>query len=80
MTLKPIGGNIVIDPTPIEKKTKSGIIIPATTEEKPNRGTVIAIGNGRELGGKIYPMQTKVGDTVIFGEHSVVDFKIMGKE
>ncbi|WP_299203682.1 co-chaperone GroES [Brumimicrobium sp.] len=73
--LKPLADRVLIEPTPAEEKTASGIIIPDAAKEKPLRGTVVAVGNGK----KDEPMTVKEGDTVLFGQYSGTEIKIEGK-
>jgi chaperonin GroES len=71
-TLKPLADRVLIEPAPAEQKTASGIIIPDTAKEKPLKGKVIAVGNGK----KDEPMTVKVGDTVIYGQYSGTEIKL----
>jgi chaperonin GroES len=71
-SLKPLADRVLIEPAPAEEKTASGIIIPDTAKEKPLKGTVIAVGNGKID----EPMTVKVGDTVIYGQYSGTEIKI----
>ena len=64
--LKPLADRIVIEPAEAEQKTAGGIIIPDTAKEKPQKGTVVAVGPGK----KDEPMTLKVGDTVLYGKYS----------
>lgn len=73
--LKPLADRVLIEPTPAEEKTASGIIIPDAAKEKPLRGTVVAAGNGK----KDEPMTVKEGDTVLFGQYSGTEIKLEGK-
>ncbi|HZH87184.1 MAG TPA: co-chaperone GroES [Brumimicrobium sp.] len=73
--LKPLADRVLIEPTPAEEKTASGIIIPDTAKEKPLKGTVVATGNGK----KDEPMTVKKGDTVLYGQYSGTEIKIEGK-
>ena len=66
---------VLIEPSPAEQKTASGIIIPDTAKEKPLKGKVIAAGNGK----KDEPMTVKVGDEVIYGQYSGTEIKLDGK-
>lgn len=66
LNIKPLADRVVIEPSPAEEKTASGIIIPDTAKEKPQKGTVMAVGNGL----KDIPMTVKVGDTVIYGKYA----------
>ncbi|MEO6131191.1 MAG: co-chaperone GroES [Saprospiraceae bacterium] len=83
MKLKPINDRVVIKPAAAEEKTKSGIIIPDTAKEKPQRGEVIAVGPGKE--GNL--MTVQVGDVVLYGKysgqeltHDGVDYLIMRED
>lgn len=74
-SFKPLADRVLIEPTPVEQKTASGIIIPDSAKEKPLQGTVIAAGNGK----KDEPMIVKVGDAVLFGQYSGTEIKLDGK-
>lgn len=73
-TLQPLADRVLIEPTPAEEKTASGIIIPDTAKEKPLRGTVVAVGNGK----KDEPMTVKKGDAVLYGQYSGTEIKLDG--
>jgi chaperonin GroES len=75
--LKPLGDRVVIKPAGKEEMTKSGIVLPDTAKEKPQRGSVIAAGEGRrdEDGDRI-PMDVKVGDEVLFAKYAGTEFKL----
>jgi chaperonin GroES len=76
-TLKPLGDRLVIKPASREETTKSGIVLPDTAKEKPQRGTVIAAGDGRrDDDGDRIPMDVKVGDVVIFAKYAGTEFKL----
>ena len=79
--LKPLGDRLVIKPASREETTKSGIVLPDTAKEKPQRGTVIAVGEGRrdEDGDRI-PMDVKVGDEVLFAKYAGTEFKLDDEE
>ena len=79
--LEPLGDRVVIQPAGREETTKSGIVIPDTAKEKPQRGSVIAIGKGRrdEDGDRI-PMDVEVGDTVLFAKYAGAEFKFEEEE
>ncbi|HLV42631.1 MAG TPA: co-chaperone GroES [Brumimicrobium sp.] len=72
--LKPLADRVLIKPIPAEEKTASGIIIPDAAKEKPLKGTVVAVGNGK----KDEPMTVKEGDTVLYGQYSGTEIKIDG--
>ena len=73
-TFKPLADRVLIEPAAAEQVTASGIIIPDTAKEKPLRGKVIAVGNGKTD----EPMNVNVGDLVIFGQYSGTEIKIDG--
>ena len=79
--LRPLGDRVVIQPTPREEMTKSGIVLPDTAKEKPQEGKVIAAGPGRLTDeGKREPMDVKTGDTVLYAKYAGTEFKIEGDE
>ena len=67
---------MLVEPAQAEEKTASGLYIPDTAKEKPQRGTVIAVGNGK----KDEPMTVKAGDTVLYGKYSGTEISVDGKE
>lgn len=73
--LKPLADRVLIEPSPAEEKTASGIIIPDTAKEKPLKGKIVAVGKGK----KDEPMTVKVGDTVIYGQYGGTEIKLEGK-
>lgn len=76
VNVKPLADRVVIEPAPAEQKTSGGIIIPDTAKEKPQKGTVVAVGNGK----KDEPLTVKVGDTVLYGKYSGTELSIEGKD
>ncbi len=74
VNVTPLADRVLVQAAPAEEKTASGIIIPDTAKEKPQRGTIIAVGNGK----KDEPLTVKVGDTVIYGQYSGTEIKIDG--
>ncbi len=76
MSFKPINDRVVVLPAPAEEKTAGGLILPDTAKEKPQRGTVIAIGPGKE-GNK---MTVKKGDTVLYGKYAGQELSYDGKD
>ncbi len=76
MELKPLGENVVVKQAEAEQKTKSGFIIPDSAQEKPQKGTVIAVGEGKFDDGVRVPIDVKVGDTVIYSKYGGTDVKI----
>ena len=76
MTLKTVLNKVIVEPVAAETVTKGGIIIPDTAQEKPQKGVVIAVGNGKADG----PMEVKVGDTVLFGKYAGTELHIDDKK
>jgi chaperonin GroES len=76
LNIKPLADRVVIEPAPAEKTTASGIIIPDTAKEKPQRGTVVAVGDGT----KDNPVTVKVNDAVLYGKYAGTEFTIDGKD
>ncbi|MCH2213800.1 MAG: co-chaperone GroES [Flavobacteriales bacterium] len=76
VNLKPLADRVLVEAAPAEEKTASGIIIPDTAKEKPQRGTVVAVGGGK----KDEPVTVKVGDSVIYGQYAGTEIKIEGKD
>ncbi|MDR0970245.1 MAG: co-chaperone GroES [Lentimicrobiaceae bacterium] len=76
LNIKPLADRVVIEPAPAEQKTASGIIIPDTAKEKPQKGTVVAVGPGT----KDNPVTVKIGDIVIYGKYAGTEFSIEGKD
>ncbi len=81
MNLKPLGDRVVIKASPKEEVTKSGLVIPDTAKEKPQEGTVLAVGPGKaDDKGKRLPMDVKVGDKVLYAKYAGTEVKIEGEE
>ncbi|MCK9448168.1 MAG: co-chaperone GroES [Bacteroidales bacterium] len=76
MSIKPLADRVVIEPAAAEQKTASGIIIPDTAKEKPQRGTVIAIGSGTTDN----PVTVKEGDIVLYGKYAGTEITIDGND
>jgi chaperonin GroES len=74
--LKPLADRVLVQPAAAEEKTASGIIIPDTAKEKPQRGVVVAAGPGK----KDEPTSVKVGDTVLYGKYSGTEISLDGKD
>jgi chaperonin GroES len=75
LTIKPIGDRVVIEAAAAEEKTASGLYIPDTAKEKPQRGTVVAVGNGKVD----EPMTVKVGDDVLYGKYAGTEITHEGR-
>ncbi|MFA5109062.1 MAG: co-chaperone GroES [Patescibacteria group bacterium] len=82
MKLKPLFNNVIVKPSKNEEMTKSGIVLPDTaSQEKPEKGEVLAIGSGRILdNGQTAAMTVKVGDKIIFKKYSPDEIKIDGED
>ncbi len=82
MQIKPLADNVLIEPVTAEEKTKSGIFLPESAQkERPEQGTVIAVGSGKRTNsGKIIEMEVKVGDKVLFTKYGPNEIEVDGKE
>ena len=81
MSLKPLGSRVVIEPIEQEEITSGGIVLPETAKEKPQKGTVLAIGPGeRDDDGKRIQMDVKVGDVVLYAKYAGTEIKVEGKK
>ena len=81
MNLKPLHDRVLVERVSSEDKTKGGIIIPDTAQEKPMEGKVLAVGNGaRNENGQVVALDVKKGDRILFGKWSGTEVKIDGKE
>jgi chaperonin GroES len=76
VTIKPLADRVLVEPQAAEQKTSGGIIIPDTAKEKPQKGTVVAVGGGK----KDEPMTVKVGDAVLYGKYSGSELSIDGTD
>jgi len=74
ISFKPLADRVLVEPAPAEEKTASGIIIPDSAKEKPLKGNVIAVGEGK----KDEPMTVKVGDQVLYGQYAGTELKLDG--
>lgn len=77
---KPIGDRIAVKPEPPEEKTAGGLYVPDTAKEKPQRGTVVAIGEGRIENGERIAMTVKEGDSVLYGKYAGTEINLDGDE
>jgi len=69
-SIQPLADRVVVKPQPAEEKTASGLFIPDTAKEKPQRGTVVAVGPGKVENGTKVDMSVSKGDTVLYGKYS----------
>jgi chaperonin GroES len=81
MNMKPLGNRVVVEPIEEEEMTAGGIVLPETAKEKPQRGSILAVGPGdRDDSGKRIEMDVKKGDTVLFAKYSGTEIKVDGKK
>jgi len=76
LKIKPLSDRVLVEPAKAEEKTAGGIIIPDTAKEKPQKGKIVAVGNGK----KDEPITVKVGDNVLYGKYAGTEITIDGKE
>lgn len=76
VSVKPLADRVLVEPAEAETKTAGGIIIPDTAKEKPMKGKIVAVGNGK----KDEPITVKAGDTVLYGKYAGTEIQIDGKE
>jgi len=76
LNIKPLADRVLVEPAAAETTTISGIIIPDTAQEKPQKGIVVAVGNGT----KDYDMTVKVGDNVLYGKYAGTELKLEGND
>ena len=76
LNIKPLGDRVLVEPLEADTKTASGIIIPDNAKEKPQKGTIVAVGNGK----KDEPLTVKVGDVVLYGKYGGTELKLEGKD
>lgn len=79
-SITPLADRVLVEPAAAEQTTASGIIIPDTAKEKPQKGTVIAAGPGKVENGNKVDMTVKEGDTVLYGKYAGTEVTIEGKE
>jgi chaperonin GroES len=79
--IRPVGDRVVVRPAEKEEVTKSGIVIPDTAKEKPQEGTIIAVGAGKfNDKGDRTPLEVKEGDRVLFAKYGGTEFKFEGED
>lgn len=79
--IKPLGDRVVIQVSEGEQKTASGIVLPDTAKEKPQEGTVVAVGTGKILdNGQRVALDVKEGDRIIFSKYAGTEIKVSGKD
>ena len=76
VSIKPLADRVLVEPAAAETKTASGLFIPDTAKEKPQKGVIIAVGAGK----KDEPITVKVGDNVLYGKYAGTEINVDGKE
>lgn len=76
VNIKPLADRVIVEPAAAEEKTTSGIIIPDTAQEKPQKGSIVAVGAGK----KDEPLTVKVGDNVLYGKYAGTEITVDGRE
>jgi len=76
LNIKPLADRVLVEPAASETTTASGIIIPDNAKEKPQKGIIVAIGNGK----KDEPLTVKIGDTVLYSKYGGTELKLEGKD
>ena len=80
MNLQPLGDRIVVEVLEEEQTTASGIVLPDTAKEKPQRGKVLAVGKGRYEDGKLIPLDVAVDDEIVFSKYGGTEIKVEGDD
>ncbi len=80
MSLKPLGDRVLVRPEDTDEALPSGLVIPDTAKEKPQEGTVLAIGPGAYFEGKRVPLDVKEGDRVVYSKYGGTEVKVDGEE
>ncbi|NHE59384.1 co-chaperone GroES [Cyclobacterium plantarum] len=76
VNIQPLADRVLVEPAAAEEKTASGLYIPDTAKEKPQKGTVVAVGSGK----KDEPLTVKVGDTVLYGKYAGTELSVEGAD
>jgi chaperonin GroES len=80
INIKPLEDRVVVKPGEAEERTASGLVIPDTAKEKPQQGTVVAVGPGRFEDGARVPLDVKVGDTVVYSKYGGTEVTLEGED
>ena len=81
MDIRPLHDKVLVKRVQTDNKTKGGIIIPDTAQEKPQEGKIVAVGNGRILqDGKVVSLDVKKGDKILFGKYGGNEIKVDGED
>ena len=79
-SIKPLGDRVVVQPKPAEEKTDSGLYIPESAQDKPQKGTVVSIGPGRVENGNRIEMTVEEGDEILYGKYAGTEVTLDGSE
>jgi chaperonin GroES len=80
MNLKPLGDRLIVAAVEEDEVTASGIVLPETAKEKPQRGKVLAVGDGRLVEGKRVPLEVSVGDEVFYSKYGGTEVRVDGQD
>ncbi|MBL7052461.1 MAG: co-chaperone GroES [Candidatus Marinimicrobia bacterium] len=81
LNIVPLADRVVVQPAAAEEKSVGGIILPDTAKEKPQRGTIVAVGQGKASDtGEIVTMEVKIGDEVLYGKYSGTEIIVDGED
>ncbi len=80
MKLKPLGDRLIVEATEEDETTASGIVLPDTAKEKPQRGKVVAVGDGAYEDGERRPLDVKAGDTVLYSKYGGTEITVEGDD
>ena len=80
MKLKPIGDRVIVKGVEQEEVTASGIVLPDTAKEKPQRGVVLAVGDGRVVDGERVPLEVAEGDEVVYSKYGGTEVRLEGED
>jgi chaperonin GroES len=80
MNLKPLGDRVIVKASEQEEITASGIVLPDTAKEKPQRGSVLAVGEGRWVDGERVPLEVSEGDEIIYSKYGGTEVKLEGED
>ena len=82
LNVTPLHDRVIVKPAAAEEKTAGGIIIPDTAKEKPQKGTVVAVGPGKyaEQTGNLIPLKQKIGDKILYGKYSGSEISVDGED
>ena len=80
MKLKPLGDRLIVRAIEEEEKTASGLVLPDTAKEKPQRGEVVAVGDGKFEDGARVPVDVAAGDTVLYSKYGGTEIKVDGED